>query len=205
MSQITSGVRAVLSSPIIYTMFQFLMGAKAGKQFFIKGYMKPKPGDKILDIGCGPADILNYLPENIEYWGFDISREYIQKAQLKFGERGNFKEKLLEFSDLDNLPKFDHVILTGVFHHLDDDMAKHVVNLSFSALREGGKLISKDPCYTPKQNPVAKFLVSKDRGQNVRIEEGYRNLVNHKFHNIVTEVVHKAWIPYTHCYMVCKK
>lgn len=205
MSQITSGIRSILSNPIGYSAFQYIMGAHGFWKSFTREILNAKTGDAILDIGCGPADLLAYLPENVHYWGYDISTEYIQKAQNRYGDKGHFVCKLLEASDLLNLPKFDTVVLTGVFHHLDDDVATNVVNIAYQALKNGGKLVSVDPCYAPEQNPIARFLISKDRGQNVRVESAYRMLVNKAFKNVQSRVIHKSWIPYTHCYMVCIK
>lgn len=205
MSQITSGFRAILSVPIIYSTFQCVMGARSIWRYLANDVMQVKSTDCVLDVGCGPADLLAYLPKNVTYWGFDISPEYIQQAKMKYGNQGQFICKLLDPSDLEALPKFDTVVLTGVFHHMDDAVAKEVVKIAHTALKEGGKLVSVDPCYAPNQNPVARFLISKDRGQNVRVETAYKMLVNKVFNEVKTQVVHRAWIPYTHCYMVCTK
>lgn len=205
MSQITSGFRAILSVPIIYTGFQYIMGAHSLWRYLAKDVMQVKSCECVLDIGCGPADLLAYLPKNVNYWGFDISEEYIDKAKQKYSDKGHFICKLLEQSDLETLPKFDNVVLTGVFHHLDDEMAHKIVALAHSALKDGGQLVSVDPCYTQGQSKIARFLISKDRGQNVRMESGYKMLVNIIFKKIQTRVVHRTWIPYTHCYMVCTK
>lgn len=205
MSQITTGIRSILSIPLVYSSFQYFMGVHGFWQTFSRETIKVKTGDKVLDIGCGPADVLHYLPDGVVYWGYDISPEYIAKAQKKYGDKGQFVCKLLEADDLASLPKFDVVLLTGVFHHLDDNVARNVVSLAYQALKQGGRLVSVDPCYVAGQNLIARFLISKDRGQNVRVESGYRQLVQRVFYNIQTQVVHRAWIPYTHCYMVCTK
>jgi len=201
--QITSGIRSVLSNPTVYTAFQNLMGARAGWSRLVHDYMKVSPGDVILDLGCGPADILDYLPA-VAYWGFDISPEYIAMASRKYGNRGHFHCKLFDENDLEELPECDVVVLSGVLHHLDDDDANFLLTLASRALKKGGRLVTVDPCLIPKQHPVARYLINKDRGQNVRNEAGYKSLVeNGLFSNVEISVVNKAWIPYTHCYMVC--
>lgn len=205
MAQITNGIRSILSIPFIYSGFQRLMGAQAIWQYLVTDIMQAKAGMTILDIGCGPADLLAYLPGNVNYYGFDISVTYIHTAQKKYGNKGHFVCKLLEETDLDNLPKFDRVVLVGVFHHMDDDQARKVAKLAHIALKEGGKLVSVDPCYTDDQNPIARFLISKDRGQNVRVEAAYKAIVQRTFKFVKANIVHRAWIPYTHCYMVCTK
>lgn len=205
MAQITNGIRSILSNPIIYSGFQHLMGARNLWRYLVNDIMQVKAGMTVLDIGCGPADLLAYLPSGVVYYGFDISPEYIKKAQQKYGANGQFFCKLLEATDLDTLPKFDRVVLMGVFHHMDDVEAKKIAKLAHLALKIGGKLVSIDPCYTPDQNPIARFIISKDRGQNVRVESAYKAIVNRTFKRIDTRIVHRTWIPYTHCYMECIK
>lgn len=202
MTQITSGVRRILSSPRIYTGFQTLMGAKAGWRGFVAEFVRPVESIKILDIGCGPGDLLDYLSD-VKYWGFDISETYINFAAKKFGARGVFECKLLGMDDLLRLPKFDVVVGSGLLHHMDDATARDFFRLAFAALKVGGRLLTIDPCWEKGQHPAARFLISRDRGQNVRTQSEYGRLAAEFFSEHRTIVRHKVWIPYTHCYMEC--
>ena len=198
MTQITNGLRSILSSPIVYSLFQGLMCAHKARTLFTKNFIRPFSGMKILDIGCGPATILNYMNE-VEYYGFDVSNEYIKKAKAIFGDRGNFYCKEFELTDLENIPKVDIVLAIGLLHHLDDDILINMLHLAFSALKPGGRLITLDPCFVKNQNPIAKFLITQDRGRNVRTEKGYTELVSQVFSSYKIQIKHKKWIPYTHC------
>jgi SAM-dependent methyltransferase len=202
MAQVTSGVRAVLSHPLVYKTFQKLMGPPTTRRNFVAEFIRPQAGMKILDIGCGPADILDYLPA-VDYHGFDISTAYIENAQNRFDGRGQFTCKLLEQGDLAALPKFDVVLALGLLHHLDDDQAAVVLQLAAGALRPGGRLVTIDPVLELGQNPVARFLVKRDRGQNVRDRVGYERLARAVYSEVRAEVRHQAWIPYSHCMMEC--
>ena len=202
--QITTGIRSILSHPTIYSMFQYLMGARQGWTSFVNNYLKPKNGDVILDIGCGPADILEFLPR-VDYWGFDISDQYIAKARVKYGTRGKFHTKHLSVEDLNNLPQFDLVIGCGLLHHVNDQTGREIFSLAHEALKPGGRFVTIDPCFTPDQNLVSRFLISKDRGQHVRTQEAYKNLADGIFSELDVSIKHKLWIPYTHCIMECTK
>ena len=204
MAQVTSGLRAVLSSPIVYSAFQTLMGAKKGRISFVADHVRPFSGMAVLDVGCGPADILAYMPR-VDYWGFDISEAYIDKARQTYGDRGRFCCKLLEPRDLEGLPQFDVVLAIGLLHHLDDADALEMLRMAHQALRPQGRLLTVDPCLTPDQNPIARFLVRSDRGQNVREKAGYEALAAGVFPMLNTTIRHQAWIPYTHCIMECTK
>ena len=204
MAQVVHGIRSILSHPTIYSLFQNLMGAKSGWRNFITGFVKPFPGMSILDIGCGPCDILDYV-DDVVYFGYDISEDYIAQARAKYGNRGTFTAKLLDRDDLASLPKFDVVICSGVLHHLDDPVAVDVMQIAYAALKPGGRFLTIDPVFEPGQNPVARFLISKDRGQNVRTKAGYDAIARSVFPNPDVTIRHKAWIPYTHCFMTCTK
>jgi 2-polyprenyl-3-methyl-5-hydroxy-6-metoxy-1,4-benzoquinol methylase len=204
MAQITHGIRSFLSSPFIYSSFQAIMGAHSFRKYLINQHIHPFVGLHLLDIGCGPGDLLSSL-SNIEYWGFDISRNYINHAQIKFGSKGTFTCKQLTIADLDHLPKFDVVVASGLLHHMDDDVALECLNLAHQALKPGGRLVTVDPCWEKGQNLVTKFLINLDRGQNVRNALEYENLVSSIFSTRRVIVRHKAWIPYTHCIMECQK
>jgi SAM-dependent methyltransferase len=204
MAQITHGIRAILSHPFVYSSFQSLMGAHKSRQRFVANYVKPSPGMRILDVGCGPADILDYLPD-VDYWGYDISEPYVAQAKARFGHRGRFNCQQLQLQDLAALPKFDAVLAIGLLHHLDDSVAVGVFQLAYEALQPGGRLLSIDPCLDDSQNPVARFLVRNDRGQNVRNKEEYQALATKVFTSSSVEVRHQTWIPYTHCFIECQK
>ena len=202
MTQMTDGVRAILSFPLIYNFFQFLMSPRSVRRNFVADFIRPFPKMNVLDIGCGPADILDFLPA-VDYRGYDISETYIKHAQKRFNTRGIFICKQLEISDLASLPKFDVALALGLIHHLDNDEASNVMRLARAALKPGGRLITIDPVFDPEQNPIAHFLVRKDRGQNVRDRIGYEALAWEIFDSVRVEVRHQTWIPYTHCMMEC--
>jgi 2-polyprenyl-3-methyl-5-hydroxy-6-metoxy-1,4-benzoquinol methylase len=204
MTQKTHGIRALLSNPLVYSAFQSFMGAHKARQRFVANWVRPLAGMKILDVGCGPADILAFLPD-VDYWGFDISESYIDQAKTRFGQRGQFKCKQLQFEDLVALPQFDVILALGLLHHLDDPVAMGVLRLGHQALKPGGRLLTIDPCLAPSQNAVARFLIRNDRGQNVRHKEEYQALVDAVFASPRVEVHHQTWIPYTHCFMECRK
>lgn len=204
MAQITSGIRAIFSSPIIYSVFQNIMGAHDVRTTLVEEFVRPFSGCAILDIGCGPADILTYLPE-VDYCGFDISDAYIARANKRFGLRGKFFCQELTHADVEKMPQVDIVLALGLLHHLDDESAIGVLQLASQALKPGGRLLTFDPCFDAEQNLISRFLVGIDRGQNVRTRAGYESIASAVFESPRVEVRHRAWIPYTHCFMECTR
>jgi 2-polyprenyl-3-methyl-5-hydroxy-6-metoxy-1,4-benzoquinol methylase len=180
------------------------MGAEQGRVRVVREYIRPAPGMRILDLGCGTAEILGALPPDVMYVGYDMSPEYIEAAEKRFGGRGIFHCRPLEQAEVATIEHFDLVMGLGVLHHLDDPSARNFMRIAMSALRPGGRVFTLDPCFTREQNPIARFLVSKDRGQNVRDPAGYLGLLQGLDVKAHGQVTHQAWIPYTHWNMECR-
>lgn len=207
MPQITQGTRSILSIPFFYSLFQKILGQDRAYNVLIKNYLRPSIGDRILDIGCGPADILSYLPQ-VEYIGFDASEKYISDAKKRYANRGTFICELVTSDNLTYREYFDIVVVFGVLHHLDDIEAEKLFQLAHTALKPGGRLVAVENCYTENQSSIARWIISKDRGQNVRDEKGYLNLAYNLFPpphtscNIRHDLLR---IPYTHIIIECIK
>lgn len=203
MAQVTTGLRSILSLPRVYGTFQKIMGAERGRAMVVRDFIQPTPGMRILDLGCGTAEILDALPRDVSYVGYDMSPAYIASARRRFGGRGSFHCRALEHTEAANLQQFDLVMGIGVLHHLDDATARHFMCIARAALRPGGRIYTLDPCLVDGQNPIARFLISRDRGQHVRDQEGYRALPQGLGLRVDGKVTHQSWIPYTHWHMQC--
>ena len=99
---------------------------------------------------------------------------------------------------LNDLGSFDVVLALGVLHHLTDSEAESLALLASSALKPGGRLLTFDGCYIPEQNPIARFLLSIDRGRFVREPRGYTSILEKAFAEVNYQVIHRKPIPYTH-------
>jgi len=203
MAQVTTGIRAILSHPLAYEAVQRVMGAEKGRARIVRDFLRPFPGMRILDLGCGIAEILGALPPDISYVGYDMSPEYVAAARRKYAGRGTFHCRLLEQAEVATLERFDLVMGIGVLHHLDDATARQFMRIAKAALNPDGRIYTLDPCFVPQQNPIARFLISRDRGQNVRDPEGYQALLHGLDLVANGTLTHQAWIPYTLWHMEC--
>ena len=205
MAQNVSGFRAIFSHPSIYNLAQRLVGAEKARRTLVQDYF-PATGDyRMLDIGCGTAEILRHLPDNIDYYGFDASESYIAEARERFAARGTFKAELVKEATLEDMAPFDLVLAFGLLHHLDDDEGKTLFALAKQALKPGGVVVTIDPVYVPDQNKLARWMISKDRGQNIRTPDAYKSLTSEQFDDITAIVRHDMLhIPYSHLIMACR-
>lgn len=196
---------SVLKIPAGYRFFRWMVGGESAWKTYLADYVKPVPGKKIFDIGCGPADVLDYLPE-VNYTGLDISPDYIRSAMRRFGSRGRFLCGDVGLASIEEEQgSFDLVLATGLIHHLDDTQAGMLFDLARRAMRPSGCLVTFDGCYVPEQSRVARWLLARDRGKFVRWEEAYLKLASEQFAKVEPFLRHDLLrIPYTHLIMRCR-
>ena len=203
MAQMTRGLRSILSIPFIYNIIQRSLGQKRAYKILVSDYLSPDPQSRILDIGCGTARILDYLPREIDYVGFDLSPSYIKAAKSTYGDRGRFCCERVSRFTITEMALFDYVLAIGIIHHLDDCEATQLFQIAYQALKPGGRLLTADGVFVDGQSPVAKLLLKLDRGKNIRQKEDYEQLVKAVFNSVVTDIRYDIMpLPYTHCIMV---
>jgi SAM-dependent methyltransferase len=163
-----------------------------------------QPGERILDIGCGPAYLLDDLPA-VHYVGFDTDARYLAYARERYGHRGEFILSEYNETQRERHAPFDGILLMGLIHHLDDSQASDLLQLLAQSLTPNGRAITLDPCFTPDQSRIARFMARNDRGQFVRDELGYVSLVKRCFADVSQRVMHGICrVPSTEIVMVLR-
>lgn len=167
----------VLDHPAVYRLSQLVFAP--GQQTLlgrrIGGLLKSlPPGAKILDIGCGPRSWL--LPWGVPFVGLDLSPQYVAELRGRGapGVVGSAAE--LPFADA----SFDGVFSVGLFHHLPDAIAGHVIREAARVCRrEKGALVLLDAVVprSPWRRPVAHWIRRADRGRFMRTEDELRSLL----------------------------
>ncbi|HMO19492.1 MAG TPA: class I SAM-dependent methyltransferase [Candidatus Melainabacteria bacterium] len=198
------GAQGILINPSAYRLFSKILLREKTRVRYVEKYIKPFPGCKILDIGCGPADILEYLPDDIgEYSGFDMNQEYVNFASRRWGDRGEFRCERVSQSH-NKRAHYDIVLANGIVHHLDQEEARQLFMTARTVLKPGGHLVTYDNVYIENQNWFAKFMNSQDRGKYVRPLEDYTALAGEHFNKVETAILHDTLrVPYTILIMRC--
>lgn len=191
--------RRILGRPRFYRLFEGITGRdRAGRR--LEQLLAIGSGARVLDIGCGTADILHYLPSDIDYHGFDISADYIAAARARYATRGRFTVQAVTPEAAAKLGSFDVVIALGVLHHLTDAEADDLFQVANKVLRPQGRVVTVDGTFVRGQNPVARLLLKLDRGSYVRTPEQYLAIARRSFPNVRARIIHDLLhIPYTHC------
>lgn len=202
-----TGLHRILDRAGVYEAVQDLLLRKRARERYVRDYIRPFPGCRILDIGCGPASILSHLPESIgEYVGFDMNPGYIETARRRWGHRGRFQCQKVQAAALPEGDTYDIVLANGIVHHLDDTEAIQLFDVACRALRPGGRLVTYDNVYIENQHWLARWLIARDRGGAVRTQLGYEALAHHRFPQVESAILHDTLrVPYTILVMCCIK
>lgn len=193
--------KKALAWPAVFDTYQSLIGAPECHRRFIHDMVRPMPGERILDVGCGVGASLRYIPDSVDYVGVDISEAYIVRAKADHDHRGKFICADITALDPAAFGTFDRAFSFGVLHHLSDDVAARAVKFVRRVVKPGGLFISIDPCHVSGQRLVAKLMIEHDRGEYIRDPSGFERLVSDS--GVVhTEIYHDLLrIPYTQIVM----
>ncbi|GBE17357.1 hypothetical protein BMS3Abin15_01199 [bacterium BMS3Abin15] len=207
--QNNNGLKEALKTPWIYDLFQSFVGEKRARKWIARNIWKCNSGENIVDIGCGTGLILNYLPDDIQYTGFDKNENYIQFARKKFGDRGRFlvgtPSDYLKSGESE-LNMADIVLCNGLLHHLKDKEVLEVFKLSNRIMAHSGRLVCIEPSFLAKQSTISKWLLSQDRGGFVRSEKEWKEITGKVFSSFSTSIVTGLLrIPYIHIIIECNK
>jgi cyclopropane fatty-acyl-phospholipid synthase-like methyltransferase len=198
MGEINSGPRALLNNPATYLSLQRLLGGKRAHLTFVTDHLRLEDGDRVLDIGCGPGDARDAMPD-VDYLGVDLNCDYIRAAQERYGESAQFRCVDVRSGELAKEDPFDVVVAMGLLHHLDDDAVRGLVREISGLLNEGGRFVSIDPTFVEKQPRIARWLIGFDRGEHVRTPEAVQALVGESIPGPTATVrADLLRVPYTH-------
>lgn len=189
--------RRILALPGAFDLYQRLVGAPRSKRLFVTQHVRATPGQRVLDLGCGTGELLTYLPEGVAYVGVDLDASYIQRAQEKFGNRGEFI--CADVTTYQPSPSsFDAAIGYGILHHLEDAQCRAALRTAHEALRTGGRGLFAEPCRVSGQRLFERMLMNNDRGQHIRTVEEYVTLMRNGFRHAGGDLVRGTYrIPFT--------
>ncbi len=114
----------------------------------VREVLKLQP-ESVLDVGCGPGDILAHIAaesESVRLYGVDPSRGMVKAARKKFDRGGLAGRVTIEPGSSRDIPftleKFDLIISSISFHHWKERKSS-LENLS-RYLKENGSIIIFD-------------------------------------------------------------
>jgi len=159
-----------------YDIFANLMGlgVDGSNSRMIVEMARIKPGDKVLDVGCGTGDLtltaMKCAGSSGSAYGIDASPEGVDLARKK-AERSGAKA-VFEVGLIEKIPypdaTFDVVISRLVIHHLPDDLKRQGFAEIFRVLKPGGLFFLAD--FKPPTNRVLAHVISALVGHRMMMQ-----------------------------------
>jgi ubiquinone/menaquinone biosynthesis C-methylase UbiE len=126
-----------------------------------------KPGDKVLDVGCGSGNLTLTTGRTASAYGIDASLEMIEEARKKAKRSGSTTVFDIGLVEKIAFPyaTFDVVISRLVIHHLPDDLKAQGFAEIFRVLKPGGHFFIAD--FNPPTNPILAHVTSALVGETM--------------------------------------
>ena len=120
----------------------------------IAGFVLAEPVGKILDLGTGSGTLASrFYDEGWKISAVDFSEEMIKQARERMPEArfliADFAKELPK--ELDG-QKFDFIVMTYAFHHLDYEKQANFLRLLLPFLTENGKILIGDISFETKMD-----------------------------------------------------
>lgn len=173
--------RLITASSRIYALQQRLFALDYRDACKAFRPLLPPPGARILDIGCGTADLaLRLLGDQYDYTGMDSNAAYIESNRRRY-PHGRFicADRLDDPAIPDHA--FDCALVFHLIHHLDDATARAFVSQLRRVLAPEGLILVSELLFWPPpvksiRQRVSNTLVRWDRGEHIRDIEGYKRI-----------------------------
>lgn len=145
-------------------------------------------GPRVIDLGCGPAEIVIELcrrDESVEVLAIDLAVEMLEIAKRNIDIAGLLDRIALEQSDAKSMPEFhsgmaDTVISNSLLHHLPDPAAGLETAVRLTA--PGGRLFFRDLARPESSEEVERLVEQHAGGES----EAARALLHQSLHAALT-------------------
>jgi ubiquinone/menaquinone biosynthesis C-methylase UbiE len=173
---------ATIHSASQYDFHTSLMGLgvnRANSRMIVE-MAKIKPGNRVLDVGCGSGNLTltakKYVGPSGSAYGIDAAPEMIEIARKK-AERSRM-EATFQVGLIEEIPysdaSFDVVISRLVIHHLPQEVRRRGFAEIFRVLRPGGVVFLAD--FKPPTNPVLARVASMLVGHQMMMQSNVPSL-----------------------------
>jgi cyclopropane-fatty-acyl-phospholipid synthase len=138
-----------LDRRMVYSCAYFKRGdedldtAQAQKLDYLCRKLRLRPGQSLLDIGCGWGGLVLYAAQHFgaRALGVTLSRSQAELAQQRIAESGlseRCEVRVCDYRDLDPALRFDKIVSVGMFEHVGEDHLLGYFQHVWKLLRTGG-------------------------------------------------------------------
>lgn len=150
--------RMVYSCAYFPTGAEDLDAAQTAKLEHICRKLRLKPGERLLDIGCGWGGLILYAAQHygVRALGVTLSRQQAELARERIAAAGladRCQVELRDYRDLAPDQPFDKVVSVGMFEHVGRDQLPTYFTTAFRLTRPGGLFLNHGISTWPEHHP----------------------------------------------------
>src|SRR5713226_6082337 len=142
-----------LDSRMVYSCAYFatpdddLETAQQRKLEYICRKLRLKPGERLLDIGCGWGGLVLYAAQHfgVDAYGITLSEPQAELAQQRIQQAGlteRCKVEVRDYRDVTQANSFDKIVSVGMFEHVGETLLPVYFKQAWSVLRPGGVFLN---------------------------------------------------------------
>jgi cyclopropane-fatty-acyl-phospholipid synthase len=142
-----------LDKEMVYSCAYFKTGnesleqAQQDKFHHLCRKLRLKPGEYLLDVGCGWGGLARFAAREYgaKVFGITLSREQLELAKIRVKAEGLEDQvdlQLLDYRDLPQDGRFDKVVSVGMFEHVGHANLALYAQCLFGAVKEGGLVMN---------------------------------------------------------------
>jgi cyclopropane-fatty-acyl-phospholipid synthase len=139
--------RMVYSCAYFSTPVDDLDTAQERKLDYICRKLRLRPGERLLDIGCGWGGLVMYAAQHygVEAYGITLSEPQAELAQRRIEEAGltrTCKVEVRDYRDVNVVDSFDKIVSVGMFEHVGEALLPTYFKQAWLLLRPGGVFLN---------------------------------------------------------------
>lgn len=154
------------------SLFHHIRGICNGNYYLpVRDILAVRPGDRILDVGCGTGEGSTLAMPGVEYVGIDTDPGYIEYATRLYGRPG----VTFRHADVHEVEgAFTKAVVMCTLHHLSDDEVKALGSRLRQIVSGAVSVADPDPV---ESRGIQKMILRRDRGRYVRPIPGHLRLL----------------------------
>jgi cyclopropane-fatty-acyl-phospholipid synthase len=145
--------RMVYSCAYFATPEEDLDTAQVRKLDYICRKLRLRPGERLLDIGCGWGGLIMHAAAHygVEAMGITLSVPQAEVARKRLHEselNNRCRVEVCDYRDLEPNQQYDKIVSVGMFEHVGEELLPEYFRLACSLLRPGGVFLNHGIAYS---------------------------------------------------------
>ena len=139
--------RMVYSCAYFHSEADSLDAAQVRKLDYLCRKLRLRPGQKLLDIGCGWGGLVMHAAREygVEALGITLSEPQADLANHRIRQAGlsdSCRVEVLDYRELPAVPQFDKLVSVGMFEHVGEAQLTNYFRKAYTLLKPGGAFLN---------------------------------------------------------------